>query len=387
MEIKALSENQRAYKDRFNHLIGLVRRLILFYLENKFYHNYFSHKPIVVYVGAANSLNLGDVLLYKAIQKIFSQCIIVPNFPTSNIKNRVILLLIRTLGTISYRGFRSPSAIMLGGGTLMNNPFFFEILKSEYKPNIDFFIFGTAVQDLNFWGDYLEPEIEIYKQARFVGLRNPYDANVLIEKGLQAQVVGDPVLYLCQPRQKERAPRKIGINIGCDRYKVHESQDKVNNFVIQLVKALVDNGFVIELFAMHYHDAEDINYIYSEICQLPNITLWTDYHNYESFLNKIHDYDLVIGQRLHAIITACGSGIPSISLSYRPKCLHFMEAMKLEKYCIPVNQLDASIILNLVYEILSDYDEIRNSLISITNHYRSLTESSKQLLLDMIMER
>lgn len=205
----------------------LFNRFLLFYLENRMYQNYFSSKPIFTYIGSANSRNLGDVLLYKAIQNAFKHVLLIPYFPTSTIKNPRLLDLVDRVGTLAFQGLRSPSAIMLGGGTLLNNSFFFKLLKQHYQPDLPLIIFGTGMQDIEYWGDHLEKELAIYKTAQFFTVRNPYAAKVLAERGIKATAIGDPVLYLCKPRNPKERRNRIGINVGCDRYNTLVPQKEI----------------------------------------------------------------------------------------------------------------------------------------------------------------
>ena len=371
------------YLKRLRITVSLFERLIKFYTENRIYQNYFSPKPIIIYIGAANSRNLGDVLLYKAIQNAFKENLLVPNFPKSNINNRIVINLLDTFGSILFRGFRSPSAAMLGGGTLMNCPFFFKLLKHEYKSDLPLIIFGAGMQDIEYWGDHLDDELVLYRKARFVTVRNPYDAQVLSERGIKSTVIGDPVLYLCKPHQKKERRNRIGINVGCDRFKTYLDQDEVNQVVAALAQCLIERGFEVEFFAMHDHDAEDIELIRC-MDGLQESRVWDQYKDWQAFLDKIHDYDLVIGQRLHAVITACGSGVPAISMSYRPKCLHFMESVDMEKYCLRIDQFEVDQILDLVDEIISNYDEISTKLLEKTDQYRRLIKKNAQEIFQVL---
>lgn len=351
-------------------MIKLLARFAGFYFENQMWRNYFSVKPVIIYIGAANSRNLGDVLLFQAIKNVLEDAILIPNFPTSSIKNTIAIQLIEVIGNFIFKGFRQSSAIMVGGGTLLNSRYFFLILQKYFKPNLPLFIFGSGMQDIEVWGNHLEQELSIYQTSLSIGVRDFYAQKILQQVNIDSKVIGDPVLYICKPKTNHRKKiQRIGINIGCDYVKISTEQNSVNEAIKNLVEIFLEQGFEIEFFAMHNHDQKEI-YKLRQHEKLKSISVWDNYHNWEEFLIKIHDFDLVIGQRLHSVVVACGSGIPCISLSYRPKCLHFMESFYLEKYCLELSDLAVEKVLSLTEEINSNYEVFCQRQLSVANQYK-----------------
>ncbi len=364
---------------------GLASRLASFYLENRFYKEYFSTAPVLTYVGAPHSLNLGDVLLFKACQKLFPLISLIPTTPQSTIRNELVLGMVHGLGQLLFKGFRSTRGVMLGGGTLMNDPFFFPLLERYYRPDCPFFVFGAGVVDLDFLKDNLPHECEMYRKADFIGVRDPYAQQCLQVHDIESVVIGDLVLSVCEPAERVIGEKVIGLNVGADKAPLHGKQEIINAKVGELAHRLLSAGHRVEFFAMRDHDAEYIGSIRREF-DLEEVPFWSDYGNYKAFLNKMSEFDLVIGQRLHAVVVGCGTGIPSISLSYRPKCLHFMESLGMKRYVLRTDELDVDAILDMVDEITADYDGIHKRLRSATKGFRELQQFHADKIMNALLE-
>ncbi len=73
-------------------------------------------------------------------------------------------------------------------------------------------------------------------------------------------------------------------------------------------------------------------------------------------LAALSSSDLVLASRLHAAILAMVAGKPAIALGYQPKGLGVMRTLGLERYCLPIEDLEAGRVLALVEELLADRD-------------------------------
>lgn len=65
-------------------------------------------------------------------------------------------------------------------------------------------------------------------------------------------------------------------------------------------------------------------------------------------------FDAIITMRLHPAILSLGSGVPTLVLSYDPKCSDFVERLGLGEYVIPIQKFSSQSALPMVEKMISD---------------------------------
>ena len=364
-------------------IVKLLKRFFAFYMKFEFYKYYFSEKPLVTYVGVPTYHNVGDKMLFHSLRILLGNVNLVPVTPRYIVKEKWSYELADILFQIALKGFRRRSGTIFGGGTLINSSTFYFLLENSYIEKMPFIIFGTGSLDLEFYGNHLNKEIGILKKAEFVGVRDQNTKRALKSYNLDSVVIGDPVLSLCDPSfHKNKSIKKVGINIGCDKV-MEGDQSTVNNTVGEFILYLLDKSIEVEFISMNDYDFEEISKVIDKF-RLNKINIWKNYLDIEGFLKKVCEFDLVIGQRLHAVVTASGFGIPSISLSYTPKCLHFMESVELERLCINTKNIDIKSLHGCFREIVDNYSEVKFNLVEKTNKYRRLQEKYAKIIKNSI---
>jgi polysaccharide pyruvyl transferase WcaK-like protein len=340
----------------------------MFYFSNRFYRNYFSAMPMATYVGAAAYHNMGDKMLYMAIRDLLKPLLLAPTAPKGIFKSKFANKVVELVYSLAVRGHRKPHASIMGGGTLLNNGAFFSSLKKCYQPGEPLIVFGTGCVDTSLFKNRLMEENEIYRNALMVGVRDPYAQRELKKIDIDSTVIGDPVLHLCHPRPVAAQSKTVGINIGYDRVMIGE-QKHVSKQILHFINDAVSNGWKVEFFAMNDRDVNEIRKVTS-ILQPESFTVWSDYLDIDGFLERVLTYTAVVGQRLHAVVTASGLGIPCISLSYLPKCNHYMESVGMERFCINTDKFTAQDLIDRFTDIQRDYDKLNEKLVRNTNVYR-----------------
>jgi polysaccharide pyruvyl transferase WcaK-like protein len=292
-----------------------------------------------------------------------------------------VLKTLARFGPLLFQGLRRPDAIMLGGGTLLNSRYFFRVFQTHHRPGMPIVIFGSGLQDQEVWGDNLEHEVPVYRDAIYWGVRDPHASQALAERGIRAEVIGDPALSLCRPMPRSDRPRpQVAVNLGCDRKRMRGQQADVNAAAADLLRRLRAEDCDVELVAMHDHDAEDLEWILAQP-GLADLPVWSDYDDWSAFVGKVSSFDLVIGQRLHAVIVATGHAIPTISLAYRPKCDYYMESVGMEHYVMLTDQIDVDTLVAWSRELLRDSEAVRRTLTERTDaHREKLHTAARQVL-------
>ena len=291
--------------------------------------------PLLTYIGYLGHGNIGDEALYLAFRdQLFNRALVLPFDDLS------LLSGIARLKTNRW--------VVLGGGTLINVNPYLEALERFAKDNRPFAVFGTGVADLEYWSQHpqyqrgnVERWINVLSKASYIGVRGPRSLRWLNDQGLRSvEMIGDPALSVCAaprlPRARKSGRPVLGINLG--------SHDPVSGGVeptlratATLIKYAVSKGFDVRFVALHYIDVRIAARLREELGQdLPMAHFRGDVNQ---TLAEIQECDYLVGQRLHATVLACALGVPTLSLSYQPKCLDFLESMDRHDLAISTAQI------------------------------------------------
>lgn len=334
-------------------------------------------RPVAGYIGWLGHDNLGDEILFEATSALFCNIRIVPYLITSW-RTQLVENLVR-------RG-RLYDLVILGGGTLLNEPCHQRVLRQAADSYRPFIIYGSGVRDPRFWRDYLmtrgEPArhcldniVPLLKEALFIGVRGPDSARILADIGIAAEVIGDPALSACIPRAPGyNCTGRIGVNVGCDG-KLWGNQSDLNIAVANLLRVLTRQGWEIEFIPMSPTDLTPIRSVVKQ-ASLDKSLIWDKFTDAKATIAHMKSFDLVIAQRLHAAILAIGSAVPAISIEYRPKCRDFMRSMAWERYCIRSDQIAPDQVEELIRDILLNYEDRCSDLRNTGDSWRDKQRST-----------
>lgn len=289
------------------------------------------------YIGWLGHRNIGDEVLFHAFrEELFSDCLLVPYEDYS------------LLSAVASPGRHT--AVVLGGGTLINEGGYLAPLKAAHEQGRPFFVFGTGASDPEYWGRYPKArwfDIEGWKRmlghARYVGVRGPRSREWLRSQGVErVEVLGDPALSIPLPpegvRPEGSAPL-VGINLGTHD-PVLGTAGADFDAMVALVRHMLAHGWRAKFLAMHPIDQRVGERLKREIpheaLELPAFR-----PDCEAMVRTIASCDCVIGQRLHATVLACALAVPNISLSYQPKCLDFLESIDREDLAVKTEYITA----------------------------------------------
>jgi polysaccharide pyruvyl transferase WcaK-like protein len=307
------------------------------------------------YVGWTGYGNLGDEILFAAINTLLSHRIVFYNKPYIS----------RLLGVfLQYR--RPPfDCLVVGGGTLINKSNILTLSESIDSPRK--FSFGCGVANPSFWAslpDFIDTHEKWTNHLNtfdYVSVRGPISKQLLIDWGITRPVhlIGDPALYFCDKVLVTKSKRKIlGVNLGISAGKVWGgSENQVLIDVVRELTVLKAKGWAFKFFPIWRND---LAYILEAAQMLgenkPYIVM--NYLNLNNFLSELRSVDVFVGEKLHAVILAACTYTPIIMIEYRPKCYDFMASFELENNNIRCDRIEPN---SIVERVESEYTSLYDS--------------------------
>lgn len=346
---------------------------------------YLRPQTIAGYIGFLGHQNLGDEILFEAFQKLFEDWqLLTYDGAIESVHNPPFCYY--PLELRLYQQWVQPSPfyqlVFLGGGTLINRRQYLSRFQHVLQQQIPGVVFGTGVADPAFLQSKGDTEqfqqqirqwVPLLKDAAMVTVRGPRSAQILADHGLSApEVVGDPALAVCAQRPVPHSRTGvIGINVG-SHGTLWGDQAQVEAAAAELIGQLIAMGRQVELLPFDPGDLKLSQRLLQQFEAAPDqVSIWPHFTRPKATLKRIHHYDLVIGQRLHACVLACGCGVPFIALKYEPKCDDFLDSVGMQAYSLPTDALQVEMLLSLVRQIEQDYDAHCQRLIAVSQHYQA----------------
>ena len=261
----------------------------------------------IEYVGLAGHRNLGDDAMLEAIRGLM---------PWAEI------------GT----GVTKPRAVMLGGGTLLNSGnYYLNKLRRVDGPNLERVVFGTGVKSESYWGttEELADWDPFLRSALAVGLRGPASVTTMRTWGYDGplDVIGDPALSLERPDGVEAF---VGRVVVCPVFTDGDCWGGDDRAVFEafarLIERLTAEGRDVVMLTAFPRDDRWAIEIMREAGR-PNLAYLPGYEDLDAALRLVASADLVVGERLHAVVLAAAMGTPFVGVEYRPKIADFAESL------------------------------------------------------------
>jgi len=299
-----------------------------------------------IYIGFLGHGNLGDEVLYHAIQGIFAGKFVL-HAPES---------IEHFIGRVDQ--YRPISAVFLGGGTLIgrSDGYLFR-LRAALKalPTLKAVVFGTGVVDVDLWRSFgVEKDTAawcaILERCDFLSVRGPLSKAHLQSWGFTKpiHVIGDPAMWYALPQVLPKSGEKrIGINLGPSKgYIYGRDEQRVLEFGAQLLRRLDREGWNITLFPT---TAADVAYL-QQAANDAGITaqLHRAFLDRDKTLKAMRRQDVFIGEKLHSVVLANCAYTPAVMLEYRTKCRDYMQLTDQESLTFRTDRLN----LDEIYEAL-----------------------------------
>jgi len=284
------------------------------------------------YIGGHSGLNLGDDLLRDAAVELLE--------PRFELVDYELSWHERRLARVGLSGQRYFRACVVGGGTLISN-FWAGKVERALSQGLPMWTLGTGAgacgfvdkedQDLSRWAPMLQ-------RFKGLGVRGPRSVAKLEALGVNgAHVVGD-LAFALTPEQVQPAsdPPILALNLS---WPGPQDLDRGERAMIQRVRdylpKLVAAGWRVRPFLMNEQDREPTELATADL-QVPGVEPVVRPIDAHALLDLLADCRMTVAVRLHAAVLSCCAGVPPLLLSYRDKCLDFMESMRLDAWAIPL---------------------------------------------------
>lgn len=281
--------------------------------------------PVLTYIGYLGHHNIGDEALFEAFRdRLFTRALLLPYDDVSPLAGLV--------------RFKVNRWAVLGGGTLINVNPYLDALERCVAQGRPFAVFGTGVADLEYWSQHpqyqrgnVERWVKVLAKAAYIGVRGPRSLRWLQEQGIQsAELIGDPALCVeaVAGGARDVSPRAqpvLGVNLG-SHDPVSGGAEPTLAATAALVRHAIAKGFAVRFVPLHYIDEEAAHRL-QQMLNPGEMSTLRFTGAVADTLAQIQECTVLVGQRLHATVLACALDVPTLSLSYQPKCLDFLESL------------------------------------------------------------
>lgn len=299
--------------------------------------------PCVRYIGWLGHRNIGDEALYQAFRSgIASEALVVP---------------FEDWSPISWMAERRKADVVLGGGTLINVRAYLGAMQGAHALGGRVCVFGTGVADLEYWAQHggrgrgdESDWVQALRGAHYLGVRGPRSLQWMRRHGFdEAEIVGDPAVSVAGPAWAGAGARVVGLNLG-SHDPVQGSSDGVYEAALHAARELLARGDLVHFVPLHDIDSA-AGAALARALDHPGFVVHPFDPDVGVCLERLRACRLVVGQRLHATVLACALGIPTLSLSYQPKCLDFLESIDCAALAVPTEGISGPALASRVHAL------------------------------------
>lgn len=218
---------------------------------------------------------------------------------------------------------RLPKFDMLisGGGSLLQNVtsnkslfYYCGLINIMASLKKDVIIFAQGIGPVKgFWGKLIVKSA--LKKCKYISVRDVKSQELLKSWGIESNLVCDPIFDLNLPTPKRT--RKVGIQLR----KFASLTDELFDEIIKQV-ALKFSDREIELICFQDSEDEGISKVFLNKLKKKNPTINANIIKNltnKEVIEKVSEYDYLIGMRFHACLLGLKYGIKTLAISYDPK--------------------------------------------------------------------
>jgi polysaccharide pyruvyl transferase WcaK-like protein len=345
----------------------------------------FSSKKKAIYIGCTGMGNLGDEVVYDAINNILDDICLYK-----------ILYSSPKAGKIGRKIFvKKVDYLILGGGTIIKkdaNSGYLKILKDirANYPAAKMVVFGAGVADPELakkvgFPTNVSDWSELLNKCNFIAVRGNLSQQLLKSKEWSiykdVHVLHDPAIYYAKDKLTIKPKsKKIGLNFCNIAGRIYGQNPKqLEQFANDLIAKLLANSWEIILYPTV---DTDINYMLTTIEEklLNQVTVFRNVTNSKKSLSFFDSIDVFVGQRLHSIIFSSITYTPFHAIEYESKTTDFLISLGLNDYSTRTDNLDVNLVLERINYIYSHIDEEQSKLFELCQNAKNEQKYISSLL-------
>ena len=315
----------------------------------------------VAYVGWNGRGNTGDDAMFEALAGELAPVATVESFPVYAKE----LVGAATEGRLTAL---RRAHLLLGGGTLLGRSVWRKTLLYKAFPLVrrePRFMVGVGVEDPSFQGrhsfsdagDELWRWPSLLRRFRRVSVRGPRSQELLAELGIEATVAGDPALLLRAADGVEHAERVLGVTLGFGDDLWGHDHGRVERAVAGCLRTLLARGWRVRLLCMNEEDGGR----HRTLAGGDRVTVEMAGTPAE-YLAAAAGCEVMIAERLHAMVLSAAAGTPFVGLDYQPKCADFARSVQWTEWTVRTDAVDASALTERVEALAEAGDRGRVAL-------------------------
>ena len=249
-------------------------------------------------------------------------------------------------------------------------------------------LFGIGVENIRYKKSK-EILLKTLKYVNFIGVRDLDSKKLLKKLGVKnnIRIMSDLTILLSNNLPnflpKLKIPPRVIINVRYwyDKGLFIKNPYKFKNFLISVAEiadyliqeydASVD--FLPMRISYRDNDTEIAKKVINHMKYKNKVNVLNYITNLSEFMHFIKNYDIVLGMRLHSLITASSIGIPIIGFSYMPKVKYFMNSINQSNFCFDLNDFDKNKIINAIDFTFNNYNLRSKNILEKIEELKKLT--------------
>lgn len=302
----------------------------------------------VEYVGLYGKHNLGDDAVLAAIRQLMPWAAIGRDLP-------------------------DPKLLLVGGGTLLNGRrYYLTRMLRQDAPTLERALFGPGVRNPEYWGvtEPMEEWFSFIDACLVAGLRGPDSVANLRTLGYRRDlpIFGDPALALEPPADVAVVEGRVVVSpVWTDGNLLGKDDGAVFAALARTMRRLRAEGREVVMLSAFPEDDRWLIQLMRDAgaADMPYVAGYADL---DATMRLLTSADLVIGERLHAVILAAAAGTPFVALEYRPKVRDFTRSVGQEDVTLATD--DLSRLDEVVDHVLANQKPMAAALAGPVAEYR-----------------
>jgi len=167
----------------------------------------------------------------------------------------------------------------------------------------------------------------------------------------------------------ENAKKQILINWGTSYNNIFgQNEQYIESELVKVIHYLLDEQYAVRIYPIWVDDIPSIKRLQEKVaderCQ---VDLFVS--DAKTLQRMIYESFFTINFKLHANILSAAANKPYVSLAYRGKCFDFSQTVHCLDYTIGTDEVTASKVIEMVDDVIENYDQIIQRLTQAKEKY------------------